>query len=898
MANALTGDYDAVLQVAVRQINGLLATLHQNGAHERAALKLLHSSSIRVGDPAPQEPEVAEFHEWVRSFHQTQRQVRGPMVQGYLTQTAPPGVAKLMASAFDILTGPLVLDPTPDNVRGTVRLQVSTLNVSLPPTTGAGTPEVSIHARVRALYAPDEGAATLPGPVHGEVVITYEITRVPHGNGRRLVIRPSADDNKIHFTPAPGSGIDTVEASRLSVEIRKLVREGIKMLPVDLPSDFPFADFRGLGSGAQQLLALPMNLSGTGAPSGNIQSVATSFLGGSGFAFAVRKEFVQGKIDIPRIQEAIRSHTITVRLGRWGIYYNITYRLRFSSGPTLTFRNGTIEISGRVEAETSTWWAPNGFVSFKQALTLVLDAGSQSITLETAGEPEVDESWFIPHSRAVNVVKTEMAKALAANGGSVRSVFSEARTKLSRGLRTFDTGTTVRYAAVQITVDGIVVRGEIGGGARLAPVVEIGETNQREDFTALRSWIPGGTIDRMVWSWVEYPGLAPTVWDGVSRSATEVHRFVFPKPPGVTQASQICLRIEGTQMLPSGQLVSVAGGTTCLAPDPGTVMEVPSWWEPVTVPVWHADLAPDVVLREAIAGHVTVQSDRPRTGEVTHNTLVCFADEASDQWMTLLAEALGMMRRRSVSLVVVLVLPQGAFDLRRNELEKRLGLSGKELPQKVMVQFAEDVGGGWSRTFAVEKQMPCVHLINARREWIWKHEGFPPAGELADALDRLLVAAPGPRLAPLRLSVGHGGAVPDAEFRDVEQHEHALHRMRGRKSILCFWQSWSAPCLRELRRLQELVEELRKEETEAPFIAALHGGGDDKMLEHVRKELGLTFVLALDEGQRIARSYGVRCWPTTVMLDEQGLIEHVQFGTIKCGCGGDKGSEVKQTATV
>ena len=60
-----------------------------------------------------------------------------------------------------------------------------------------------------------------------------------------------------------------------------------------------------------------------------------------------------------------------VHLSRFGVSVSVTYRLRFSSDdPTLTFKNGGIEIAGRVEAETDTFWAPNGFVSFKQLVTL------------------------------------------------------------------------------------------------------------------------------------------------------------------------------------------------------------------------------------------------------------------------------------------------------------------------------------------------------------------------------------------------------------------------------------------------------------------------------------------------------------------------------------------------
>ena len=48
MANNLTGDFEAVVQVSVRQINGMLATLHQNGASNDAPLKLLHSVAARL----------------------------------------------------------------------------------------------------------------------------------------------------------------------------------------------------------------------------------------------------------------------------------------------------------------------------------------------------------------------------------------------------------------------------------------------------------------------------------------------------------------------------------------------------------------------------------------------------------------------------------------------------------------------------------------------------------------------------------------------------------------------------------------------------------------------------------------------------------------------------------
>ncbi len=102
-------------------------------------------------------------------------------------------------------------------------------------------------------------------------------------------------------------------------------------------------------------------------------------------------------------------------MSRWGVSVSVTYKLHFSSGPTLTFKSGGFEISGKVEAETSTWWAPNGYVSFKQMIGLTLETSSQTVRLERIGEPDVDQSWFMPHGTAVNIVKSEIDKALSAN---------------------------------------------------------------------------------------------------------------------------------------------------------------------------------------------------------------------------------------------------------------------------------------------------------------------------------------------------------------------------------------------------------------------------------------------------------------------------------------------------
>ena len=57
-----------------------------------------------------------------------------------------------------------------------------------------------------------------------------------------------------------------------------------------------------------------------------------------------------------------------------------------------------------------------------------------------------------------------------------------------------------------------------------------------------------------------------------------------------------------------------------------------------------------------------------------------------------------------------------------------------------------------------------------------------------------------------------------------------------------------------------------------------HGGSNGSALEEIRKRLGLSFALVQDSQQRIARQYGVRCWPTTIAIAANGRAENIQFG--------------------
>jgi peroxiredoxin len=906
MANNLTGDYEAVVQVSTRQINGLLATLHQNGAQESAPLKLLHSSTFRVGDRKPGHGDVVrgDFADWVNAY----QMARGPVGLGdlrkHLAGFAPPGAAKMIEAEFSkfgqVRPPP---PPPPETVRGTVKVQLASPTLSL---TAGSTSEVTVHVGVRAHYYPDPGTTDMPKPVHGEVQAAFEVRQAsplvfemsrsreeravhppPGVFRRRLLIEPSSDDNKIQFITALGTGLSAADVDKISAQVRQAVRESFTVLPVDLPTGFPFTDFKGLGSGPGAAIALPVQLSGAALPAGAIQSINNLFIGPAGFAVAVGREFIQSqfKPTLDKLKEFKTDIPISFGLG------SVTYHVSVTDADIVASQ-GSFDLVVKAKA-TNPHLPDFSNIVIKQRLTLVLFLDTLFISALDQ-DPDLTISGLsislglgsisLPTGDVRSAIIAERNRQLPPAQDQLNTVLRDARTRLNNALHSFDPAVSASFragtsedsgaassGAIAITPDGVILRGDIGSGAaRYAPIVSIAETDQGSAFTALESWIPGGRIDRLIWSWVEYAN--PSIFSGIQKPFTDEHRFIFPKPPGITELSSICLRIEGTQTLPDGSVVSTAGGTTCLVPFPGQVMEAPSWFEPVTVPVWMPGSNEGAILRELIRGHVSVQADTPLGNELTHNCLIYFANWRAEKPLDTLVRAVDHVLRKSYSLVVTVVLPDGTFDSRRREVEAELSSAWERFRGRLLL--TEDNEGGWTRTFATGK-LPSAYLINAKREFVWKHEGESDPKELAAALDKHLLPAPMPRSRGLRLAVSPGDRAPDAFFEDDRGQQFALHRMRGREILLNFWQSWSAPSIKELIRLQRLQKEAGGR---APFIVAFHGGKDRKVIAEIRKQHELTFPLAQDTDQRIARVYGVKCWPTTISVNADGLIRHVQFG--------------------
>jgi peroxiredoxin len=89
--------------------------------------------------------------------------------------------------------------------------------------------------------------------------------------------------------------------------------------------------------------------------------------------------------------------------------------------------------------------------------------------------------------------------------------------------------------------------------------------------------------------------------------------------------------------------------------------------------------------------------------------------------------------------------------------------------------------------------------------------------------------------------------------------------------LIEFWGTWCAPCVRAMPRIQALHDRLKDKGLKV--LAISYEAAD--VIEPFAKSNGYTFVLGSDPTKRVVEAYGVRSWPTSVVIGKDGRIAHV-----------------------
>jgi thiol-disulfide isomerase/thioredoxin len=147
--------------------------------------------------------------------------------------------------------------------------------------------------------------------------------------------------------------------------------------------------------------------------------------------------------------------------------------------------------------------------------------------------------------------------------------------------------------------------------------------------------------------------------------------------------------------------------------------------------------------------------------------------------------------------------------------------------------------------------------------------------EAVQELKQCLVLNPSPPMVDLANKYlanprrGHGELAPDFDVTTMQRDEVASQGLAGRTVVLDFWATWCPPCRASVPELKELT----KRYPGRLVLISISADDDDKSWREFVAKHDMSWHQYRDSSHRMIDSFGVRAFPTYLVIDRDGLIQ-------------------------
>ena len=643
--------------------------------------------------------------------------------------------------------------------------------------------------------------------------------------------------------------------------------------------------------GGTPVAALLLSLTSAVLNANAADGVTNTFLQGNhDFAIAISSGYVLGLFDAVKqqIEQSIKPISETFNLNTWiGSFWLATLTTGAATFQVSLENTGLIaidiSIKGHLKTSGLLFWLNRDYdwsMHIESHVLLILGGPQPTFLLIPDGGPNVTVTGLPMYEAQVQsyvqgTFFVEEIGALAQAQVQINSSIQKSLDLAGILKSALKISATTAYQSLQVTADGLILQGSMSMADRPDGDVEFGLSSDGNSFDALNSWIPAGTIQQYTWSWYVPTKVYPF---GTTKTLVDNQRFLIPIPSDMPHdPSQVCLEISGTQVPSSGTgTYPVVANSACSIGSfgPSIPVLIPKWWDKLAVGVLGL---PDPASQDpgaavGLVAHLDAQATAGLQANVDVPTLVYFADAQVAESLNTLSRTITAIREKESALSMILILPSGSLErLQNQELAELRSVAAES---RVALAFTEDYEGTWAQSLHVEK-MPSARLLSPTGQQVWQQDGTLNAAKLTAALEAQLVRGSRLTWTTLRPFPAVRAPAPDFLFDLAAGENIALRRLQGRRIMLNFWTTWSSPSLEQLRRLQRLQDQSTLDEV--VFVAVNDGEKPDLAAEFFRKN-GFTMHFVPDEYRQIALLYRIRCWPTTVLIDESGRVRRTEFG--------------------
>ncbi len=120
-------------------------------------------------------------------------------------------------------------------------------------------------------------------------------------------------------------------------------------------------------------------------------------------------------------------------------------------------------------------------------------------------------------------------------------------------------------------------------------------------------------------------------------------------------------------------------------------------------------------------------------------------------------------------------------------------------------------------------------------------------------------------------------AVPDVALKDLLGQIWSLKSLKGRAVLLNFWASWCEPCLAEMPSLQAVAQRLGPDKL---VVLAVNFKQSRAAIDQFVQKTAVQLTVLPDPQGDLARQWGVKTFPTTVMIGVDGRVKAVLTGEL------------------
>lgn len=121
-----------------------------------------------------------------------------------------------------------------------------------------------------------------------------------------------------------------------------------------------------------------------------------------------------------------------------------------------------------------------------------------------------------------------------------------------------------------------------------------------------------------------------------------------------------------------------------------------------------------------------------------------------------------------------------------------------------------------------------------------------------------------------------GQPAPNIELQTLNGARISLGDLKGKVVLLNFWATWCVPCQQEMPLLQDRASRF----PENLVVLGINYNEPSSLVQDFVTGLKITFPILLDPGAKTQALYRVRGYPTTVIVDGQGVIRFVHIGEL------------------